>query len=92
MGSEFNEQFDKCFRNKPDKPVMFGSIVSCARADHTLLPPGKFITMCVTSLRVLDDITDGRGVRLMYDFFSGACSVPCFMFSEHIRRRGVPMR
>ncbi|KAJ7787136.1 hypothetical protein B0H14DRAFT_3505858 [Mycena olivaceomarginata] len=28
-----------------DKPVMFGSIVSAAYADHTLLPPGKYITI-----------------------------------------------
>ncbi|KAJ7187243.1 alcohol oxidase [Mycena filopes] len=45
MGPEFNELFDKYFRDKPDKPVMFGSIVSAAYADHTLLPPGKYITM-----------------------------------------------
>lgn len=45
MGPEFNELWDRYFKNKPDKPVMFGSIVSGAYADHTLLPPGKYITM-----------------------------------------------
>jgi len=45
MGPEFNELWDKYFKDKPDKPVMFGSIVSAAYADHTLLPPGKYITM-----------------------------------------------
>lgn len=45
MGPEFNALWDKYFKNKPDKPVMFGSIVSGAYADHTLLPPGKYITM-----------------------------------------------
>ncbi|TFK61283.1 alcohol oxidase [Pluteus cervinus] len=45
MGPEFNELWDKYFKDKPDKPVMFGSIVSGAYADHTLLPPGKYITM-----------------------------------------------
>ncbi|KAF5349953.1 hypothetical protein D9756_009245 [Leucocoprinus leucothites] len=45
MGPEFNAFYDKYFRNKPDKPVMFGSIVSGAYADHALLPPGKYITM-----------------------------------------------
>ncbi|GAA5858802.1 hypothetical protein JCM8547_004994 [Rhodosporidiobolus lusitaniae] len=45
MGPEFNEFFDKYFRDKPDKPVMFSSIVSGAYADHSLLPPGKFMTM-----------------------------------------------
>ncbi|GBE86114.1 Alcohol oxidase [Sparassis crispa] len=45
MGPEFNELWDRYFKNKPDKPVMFGSIVSGGYADHTLLPPGKSITM-----------------------------------------------
>ncbi|KAJ3891998.1 GMC oxidoreductase-domain-containing protein [Lentinula edodes] len=45
MGPEFNELWDRYFKDKPDKPVMFGSIVSAAYADHTLLPPGKYITM-----------------------------------------------
>ncbi|KAL1746376.1 GMC oxidoreductase-domain-containing protein [Schizophyllum fasciatum] len=45
MGPEFNQLWDKYFKDKPDKPVMFGSIVSGAYADHSLLPPGKYITM-----------------------------------------------
>ncbi|GAA5957635.1 hypothetical protein JCM21900_000775 [Sporobolomyces salmonicolor] len=45
MGKEFNEFFDRYFRDKPDKPVMFSSIVSGAYADHSLLPPGKYFTM-----------------------------------------------
>ncbi|KAJ7060584.1 GMC oxidoreductase-domain-containing protein [Mycena amicta] len=45
MGPEFNALWDTYFKDKPDKPVMFGSIVSAAYADHTLLPPGKYITM-----------------------------------------------
>ncbi|GAA5907615.1 hypothetical protein JCM6882_004423 [Rhodosporidiobolus microsporus] len=45
MGPEFNEFFEKYFRNKPDKPVMFSSVVAGAYADHSLLPPGKFMTM-----------------------------------------------
>ncbi|GJE96582.1 alcohol oxidase [Phanerochaete sordida] len=45
MGPEFNELWDRYFKDKPDKPVMFGSIVGGAYADHTLLPPGKYITM-----------------------------------------------
>jgi len=45
MGPEFNKLWDTYFKDKPDKPVMFGSIVSGAYADHTLLPPGKYITM-----------------------------------------------
>lgn len=45
MGPEFNELWNKYFKDKPDKPVMFGSIVCAAYADHTLLPPGKYITM-----------------------------------------------
>lgn len=28
MGPEFNALWDKYFKDKPDKPVMFGSIVS----------------------------------------------------------------
>ncbi|KII83664.1 hypothetical protein PLICRDRAFT_448425 [Plicaturopsis crispa FD-325 SS-3] len=45
MGPEFNKLWDTYFKDKPDKPVMFGCIVSGAYADHTLLPPGKYITM-----------------------------------------------
>ncbi|KAF8063216.1 methanol oxidase [Lyophyllum atratum] len=45
MGPEFNELWKTYFKDKPDKPVMFGSIVSGAYADHSLLPPGKFMTM-----------------------------------------------
>jgi len=45
MGPEFNALWDKYFKDKPDKPVMFGSIVSGAYADHALLPPGKYMTM-----------------------------------------------
>ncbi|KAG2075739.1 alcohol oxidase [Suillus decipiens] len=46
MGPEFNALWDKYFKDKPDKPVMFGSIASAAYADHSLLPPGKYMTMC----------------------------------------------
>ncbi|KAG1746626.1 uncharacterized protein EDB91DRAFT_1245812 [Suillus paluster] len=42
---EFNALWDRYFKDKPDKPVMFGSIVSGAYADHSLLPPGKYMTM-----------------------------------------------
>ncbi|THH29566.1 hypothetical protein EUX98_g4623 [Antrodiella citrinella] len=45
MGPEFNELWKTYFKDKPDKPVIFGSIVAGAYADHTLLPPGKYITM-----------------------------------------------
>ncbi|KAJ3523656.1 hypothetical protein NM688_g8691 [Phlebia brevispora] len=45
MGPEFNELWNRYFKDKPDKPVMFGSIVSGAYADHALLPPGNYITM-----------------------------------------------
>ncbi|KAF8196933.1 methanol oxidase [Pholiota molesta] len=45
MGPEFNALWDTYFKDKPDKPLMFNSIVSGAYADHTLLPPGKYITI-----------------------------------------------
>ncbi|KAG6876028.1 hypothetical protein C0992_001295, partial [Termitomyces sp. T32_za158] len=45
MGPEFNKLWNEYFKDKPDKPVMFGSIVSGAYADHSLLPPGKYMTM-----------------------------------------------
>jgi alcohol oxidase len=45
MGPEFNALWDRYFKDKPDKPVMFGSIVAGAYADHALLPPGKYMTM-----------------------------------------------
>ena len=49
MGPEFNELWNRYFKDKPDKPVMFGSIVAGAYADHSLLPPGNYITMYVPS-------------------------------------------
>ncbi|KAH9843575.1 alcohol oxidase [Rhodofomes roseus] len=45
MGPEFNDLWNRYFKDKPDKPVMFGSIVGGAYADHSVLPPGKYITM-----------------------------------------------
>ncbi|KAI5474318.1 alcohol oxidase [Pseudohyphozyma bogoriensis] len=45
MGPEFNALWDRYFKDKPDKPVMFGSIVAGAYADHALIPPGKYFTM-----------------------------------------------
>lgn len=45
MGPEFNKLWESYFANKPDKPVMFSSVVAGAYADHTLLPPGKYFTM-----------------------------------------------
>ncbi|KAF5362905.1 hypothetical protein D9758_007131 [Tetrapyrgos nigripes] len=45
LGPEFNALWNTYFKDKPDKPVMFGSIVAGAYADHTLLPPGKYFTM-----------------------------------------------
>ncbi|KAI3615030.1 alcohol oxidase [Moniliophthora roreri] len=45
MGPDFNALWDRYFKDKPDKPVMFGSIVSGAYADHALLPPGKYMTI-----------------------------------------------
>ena len=45
MGPEFNELWDRYFKDKHDKPVMFGSIVSGAYADQSLLPPGQYITL-----------------------------------------------
>lgn len=37
LGPEFNELWDRYFKDKPDKPVMFSSIVSGAYSDHSLL-------------------------------------------------------
>ncbi|KAG9309486.1 hypothetical protein JVU11DRAFT_10457 [Chiua virens] len=45
MGPEFNALWDKYFKDKPDKPVVFGGVVNAAYADHTLLPPGKYMTL-----------------------------------------------
>ncbi|EIW74284.1 hypothetical protein CONPUDRAFT_67656, partial [Coniophora puteana RWD-64-598 SS2] len=45
MEPEFNKLWGTYFKDKPDKPIMFCVIVAGAYADHTLLPPGKYITM-----------------------------------------------
>ncbi|RDB21821.1 Alcohol oxidase 2 [Hypsizygus marmoreus] len=46
MGPEFNELWDKYFKDKPDKPVIVrvDRLWSLCRT-HSLLPPGKYITM-----------------------------------------------
>ena len=66
MGPEFNELWNTYFKDKPDKPVMFGSIVSGAYADHTLLPPGKYITMYVPLWCYLDLPADSLANRFQY--------------------------
>ncbi|KAJ7157992.1 hypothetical protein C8R43DRAFT_1234424 [Mycena crocata] len=45
MGPEFNQLWNTYFKDKPDKPVMFGAVVSGAYADHTSLPPGKYMSL-----------------------------------------------
>ncbi|KAJ7201748.1 hypothetical protein C8J57DRAFT_1624531 [Mycena rebaudengoi] len=45
MGPEFNQLWDTYFKDKVCRLAMFGAIVSGAYTDHTLLPPGKYITM-----------------------------------------------
>ncbi|KAF5374536.1 hypothetical protein D9757_012408 [Collybiopsis confluens] len=45
LGPQFNVLWDTHFKDKPNKLVMFCSIVSGAYADYTLLPPDKYITM-----------------------------------------------
>ena len=57
MGPEFNELWDRYFKDKPDKPVVFGSIVAGAYADHTLLPPGNYITMYVKKMLCRREVT-----------------------------------
>lgn len=62
MGPEFNKLWDTYFKDKPDKPVMFGSIVSGAYADHSLLPPGKYMTMCADSAYLFLHCTNTGGL------------------------------
>jgi alcohol oxidase len=72
MGPEFNELWDRYFKDKPDKPVMFASVVSGAYADHTLLPPGKYMTMFQYLVRTTGfSFTVGR-----IDYFLGISSQP----------------
>ncbi|KAK4049052.1 hypothetical protein OIV83_004414 [Microbotryomycetes sp. JL201] len=37
----FKEMYNRDYRDKPDKPLMFGGLVSTFLGDHSLLPPGK---------------------------------------------------
>ncbi|KAF8671874.1 hypothetical protein RHS04_08040 [Rhizoctonia solani] len=45
MGPAFQKAWDSYFKDKPDKPVMFASIVNGFFGDHTLVPPGKYFSM-----------------------------------------------
>ncbi|CAE6420515.1 unnamed protein product [Rhizoctonia solani] len=45
MGPAFQKAWDSYFKDKPDKPVMFASIVNAFFGDHTLVPPGKYFSM-----------------------------------------------
>ncbi|CAE6418066.1 unnamed protein product [Rhizoctonia solani] len=45
MGPEFQKAWDSYFKDKPDKPVMFASVVNAFFGDHTLVPPGKYFSM-----------------------------------------------
>ncbi|KAL8280237.1 hypothetical protein RQP46_007351 [Phenoliferia psychrophenolica] len=42
MGPAFQKVWQQYFVNKPDKPVMFGAILSSFLGDHSLLPPGRY--------------------------------------------------
>ncbi|KAJ1309433.1 hypothetical protein OPQ81_006209 [Rhizoctonia solani] len=45
MGPAFQKAWDSYFKDKPDKPVMFASVVNAFFGDHTLVPPGKYFSM-----------------------------------------------
>ncbi|KAF8599079.1 putative methanol oxidase [Ceratobasidium sp. AG-I] len=45
MGPAFQKAWDSYFKEKPDKPVMFASVVNAFFGDHTLVPPGKYFSM-----------------------------------------------
>ncbi|EJD00303.1 alcohol oxidase [Fomitiporia mediterranea MF3/22] len=45
MGTEFNERWNQYFKDKPDKPIMYGLLCAGAYADHSLLPPGKYFSI-----------------------------------------------
>lgn len=45
MGPAFRKAWDSYFKDKPDKPLMFGSIVNGFFGDHSLVPPGKYFSM-----------------------------------------------
>ncbi|EJD40360.1 putative methanol oxidase [Auricularia subglabra TFB-10046 SS5] len=45
MGPEFRKSWDAYFKDKPDKPLVFGSIVNGHFGDHSLVPPGKYFSM-----------------------------------------------
>ncbi|KAG8716985.1 hypothetical protein FRC08_008397 [Ceratobasidium sp. 394] len=45
MGPAFQKGWDTYFKDKPDKPVMFASVVNGFFGDHTLVPPGKYFSM-----------------------------------------------
>ncbi|CAZ79441.1 unnamed protein product [Tuber melanosporum] len=47
MGPEFRKLYDEYFKDAPDKPVMFVSLGNAFFGDHTLVPPGKYITIAL---------------------------------------------
>ncbi|KAM0750414.1 alcohol oxidase [Meredithblackwellia eburnea MCA 4105] len=45
MGPDFQKVWKEYFENAPDKPVMFGGVVSSFLGDHSLLPPGRYMML-----------------------------------------------
>jgi alcohol oxidase len=45
MGPEFQHLWESCLKDKTDKPLLFGAVVSGALADHSHLPAGKYMSM-----------------------------------------------
>ncbi|KAI5475229.1 hypothetical protein MNV49_001709 [Pseudohyphozyma bogoriensis] len=60
MGSDFQKVWEEDFKNAPDRPVMFGGVVSTFLGDHSLLPLGKYIMM---------------GAYLMYPYSRGSIHI-----------------
>lgn len=66
------------FQDAPDKPLMFGGVISSFLGDHSLVPAGKymmvrpFLSLSCSSL-TLASIADGSLLDLFVPSFSHAC-------------------
>ncbi|KAL7269728.1 hypothetical protein RUND412_007595 [Rhizina undulata] len=45
MGPSFQKLWNEYFKDAEDKPVMFAGIINAFLGDHSLVPPGKYITV-----------------------------------------------
>lgn len=99
LGPEFRADWDRDFKDKPQKPVMLCGVVSAFLADPSLVEPGQYTTMGTYTAypysRGSIHITSAEDVLTGYEFDTGFLNHPsdlkkqlwAYKFSREIQRR-----